>query len=69
MENKKPGLAVMIALKSAKKDKKDNRHADSARELLDAIKEDDAELFGELLKSYVESCVNESETAQPEEEE
>ena len=60
----------MIALKSAKKGKDEgNRHSDSARELLDAIKEDDEKLFGELLKAYVESCMNEDNTAQPEEEE
>lgn len=61
---KKPGLAVLIAMKAKKNqegDKEGNRHLDSAEEMLSAIKENDAEKFSELLKSYIETCLEEQE--------
>jgi len=66
--NKKPGLAVLIALKAKKDEKSNNKNSDIGKELLDAVKADDAEKFGKLLKDYIQMCIDGQGAEEPSEE-
>lgn len=55
----KPGLAVMLALKTKKKamEGDGSMYEDIAGDVLDAVKGGDAAALAESLKAFVESCL------------
>lgn len=69
---KKPGLAVLIALKKMKGEKGEGKprdmHEEAAREILDAIEADDEKALASLLHDFVVGCVNEADGKDDEEE-
>jgi hypothetical protein len=61
-ENGKPGLAIIIANKMGKKGKMEvedeggSENVEIAKDLLEAIKLEDAEKFAKLLESFIKLC-------------
>lgn len=61
-EKGKPGLAVIIASKMRGKGKMEeedeggSEHVEIAKDMLEAIKSEDAEKFAKLLESFVQLC-------------
>jgi hypothetical protein len=58
-EEKKPGLAILIASKMKEKNKSEDGgsdYAELAQMIMDDIKDGDAEKFAKDLKSFVQMC-------------
>lgn len=57
MEEEKPGLAIMIAKKEKPEEEEEGAdYAEMAKEILQAVKDDDAEGLAESLKNFIETC-------------